>query len=169
EQGDVLTLGDRRRHVLLELPPDLEFPFDALQKQLERAGLAGIVSHPERHPQLAEDPLRIEWLVELGFLMQITADSLEGGFGRRSRELAHWMLAKGLVHLVATDAHGARARRPLLSHAYVHVADLTDRSTADDLFVHHPRAVFLGREVPRGVRRVPRSGWNRWLHRRKAS
>jgi hypothetical protein len=52
--GDVLTLADRGRHVLLELPHELFFPMDDVLARLRRANLVGILSHPERNQGLAE-------------------------------------------------------------------------------------------------------------------
>jgi protein-tyrosine phosphatase len=167
-RGNVMTLADRQRHVLLELPHELCFQLDTLADELHAARLAGILSHPERNQQLAADPRQIERLVDKGYLMQITAGSLHGTFGERSRQTAEWMLGRGLVHLVASDAHGVQARRPLLARAHARVAQLTDPATADDLLQHHPHAVCDGRSIPAGRRQTGRSGWQRWMQWRKA-
>ena len=42
--GDVVTLADRRRHVLLELPHEVYLPLDRLSASL-LAGIVGILSH----------------------------------------------------------------------------------------------------------------------------
>ena len=44
--GEVLTLADRGRYVLLELPHEVYFPLERLLGELERAGMVGILSHP---------------------------------------------------------------------------------------------------------------------------
>ena len=108
--GEVLSLGDHRRHVLLELPHELYFPLEMTLTALEREGMTGILSHPERNQGIMRNPSLLEPLVERGCLMQITAGSLMGTFGSRSQELAEWMLEHGLVHFVATDAHGVKSR-----------------------------------------------------------
>ena len=76
--GEVLTLGDHRRHVLLELPHEMYFPLDNLLTELDRKGIIGILSHPERNAGLLRDPHLLLPLVDRGCLMQVTAGSLMG-------------------------------------------------------------------------------------------
>jgi len=47
--------------------------------------------------------------------MQVTAGSLTGRFGKTPQYFSEKMLDDGLVHLLATDAHGPRHRAPLLA------------------------------------------------------
>ncbi len=80
--------------------------------------MQGILSHPERNAGLLAKPRIVEQLVDQGCLMQVTAGSLMGTFGPASQQLAESMLVNGLVHFVATDAHGARSRRPLMQRTF---------------------------------------------------
>ncbi len=157
--GEVLTLGDHRRHVLLELPHEMYFPLDNLLTELDRKGIIGILSHPERNAGLLRDPHLLLPLVDRGCLMQVTAGSLMGTFGSRSQELAEWMLEQGLVHFIATDAHGVKSRRPLMQRAYERVAEILDDATAGDLCSINPELVARGKQVAGGVRSKPRRGW----------
>lgn len=145
--GEVLTLGDHGRHVLLELPHELYFPIDRLLDDLHDNGLRGILSHPERNLGLLRQPEQIAPLVEAGCLMQITAGSLLEAFGPASRVMSEWMLSEGLVHFVATDAHGVRSRRPLLGRAFERVAELVGGEVASRLCCLNPAAVAAGCEV----------------------
>ena len=168
QQGEVLTLGDHGRHVLLELPHELYFPLEPVLDELESAGMTGILSHPERNMGLMREPEHLEPLVERGCLMQVTAGSLMGTFGRTSQEMSEWMLAEGLVHFLATDAHGSRARRPLLERAFQRVAGLIDEATAVAVCCEHPAAVAEGRSVSREAAEVPAPGRWSWFGRRSA-
>lgn len=145
--GEVLTLGDHGRHLLLELPHELYFPLEPVLEQLRAAGLVGILSHPERNQGLLQQPQRLAPLVELGCLMQVTAGSVAGTFGPASRAMAEWMLTEGLVHFISTDAHGSRARRPLLSRAFRRATELVGPAAAQRLCCENPAAVAAGREV----------------------
>ncbi|MCX7063148.1 MAG: capsular biosynthesis protein, partial [Proteobacteria bacterium] len=49
--------------------------------------------------------------------MQVTAGSITGRFGGRTRYWAERLLDDRLVHIVATDAHRAKQRSPLLAEA----------------------------------------------------
>jgi len=158
-RGEVLSLADRGCHVLLELPHELYFPLDGLLTNLGRHGVTGILSHPERNRGLLNRADRLPELVEAGCLMQVTAGSLMGTFGSASQRLAEWMIAQGLVHFVATDAHGTKSRRPLLRRAFERIASLADKRTAEDLCMNNPALVASGKSVPGGRRPTPRRGW----------
>lgn len=166
--GDVLSLGDLRRHVLLELPHELYFPLEPVLLELEKAGLTGVLSHPERNHGLMQQPQIIESLVEKGCLMQITAGSLLGTFGPRSREICHSMLENNLVQIVATDAHGPKSRRPLLGRAYRQIAELVGLDVADAVCCYNPRAIAEGRTVERVKRTTSLTRSGRWRLWRKA-
>ncbi len=165
--GEVLSLGDHHRHVLLELPHELYFPLDSILNSLEREGMTGILSHPERNQGILRDPGLLEPLVERGCLMQITAGSLMGTFGSRSQELAEWMLEHGLAHFVATDAHGNKARRPLLSRAYDRIAELVGEAVAGDVCTINPELVACGKPVEGGVMARMRRGWTGFFSAKK--
>lgn len=170
-RGSVLSLGDLRRHVLLELPHELYFPLEGILEDLRRIGMVGILSHPERNQGILQRPEVVEPLVDAGCLMQVTASSFLGGMSGPAQALAEWLLQRGLVHFVATDAHGIKSRRPLISRAFRRVAELTDWETAVDLCCRHPAAVAAGEEVVAGRRTTAvrkRAGLTNWFSWRKA-
>jgi protein-tyrosine phosphatase len=169
--GTVLSLADRRRHVLLELPHELYFPLEGVLEDLRRHGLTGILSHPERNQGLLKDPGLIEPLVDAGCLMQVTASSLIGGMGPGPQGMAEWLLAQGFVHFLATDAHGHKSRRPLMTRAFERAVELTDWEEAIDLCCRNPAAVAQGRDVAAGRRTTQskkRGGIASWFSWRKA-
>lgn len=168
--GEVLTLADLGRHVLLELPHELYFPLDGLVDHLARRGMTGVLSHPERNAGLLRRPELLAPLVDGGCLMQVTAGSLVGTFGPESQRLAEWMLAHGLVHFIATDAHSPRNRRPLLRRAFERVAEFVDEATAHLLCCEYPSRVAQGADVPEGrvAGRPPRT-WRTLFSGRKAA
>ncbi len=170
--GEVVSLADLRQHVLLELPHELYFPLQGVLSALSREGMMGILSHPERNRGLLREPELLPGLVDQGCLMQVTAGSLMGNFGKSSQQLGEWMLCEGLVHFIATDAHGTRSRRPLIRRAYDRVVELTDTKTADDLCCHNPAMVAHGERVEAGRRFRPRSGnrgWRRLFGKKKVA
>jgi protein-tyrosine phosphatase len=95
-------------------------------------------------------------LVDAGCLLQVTAGSIGGAFGPQCQDFSEWLLAEGLVHFVATDAHGPRSRRPLMRRAFERVVELTDEATALDLCSVNPGNVAAGRSVRAGRREKPR-------------
>ena len=161
--GEVLTLADQGRFVLLELPHEVFLPLDPLLKDLDRAGLVGILSHPERNVGILGQPEVVGPLVDRGCLLQVTAGSLTGTFGLHVQRLAERLIVEGLVHFLATDAHSSKSRRPLLRRSFDRVVELTDYRTACALCCENPARVVADEAVIPGRRRPKRSGLTRWL------
>lgn len=149
--GSVLSLGDHRRHVLLELPHELYLPMEPVIDELHAARLVPVLSHPERNQGLLRQPRLLSPLVDRGCLMQITASSLVGVFGPACQQLAEWMIRQRLTHFIATDAHGAKTRRPLLRRAVERASQLAGQDYAFQLACHNPSAVAEGRDLPRDL------------------
>ena len=144
DADEVMTLADRRRHVLLELPHDSYIEPLQLILTLVRRGLQPIVSHPERHPSVARKPaLVLPWL-DNGAILQVTAGSLLGDFGATA-ETAGWKLVgAGVVALIATDAHGTRTRPPRMSRAADELRRRVGAAAARAMCVENPRRVLQG-------------------------
>ncbi len=168
-QGEVMSLADLKKHVLLELPHELYFPLEKLTEELAASGMTGILSHPERNMGILSQPAVIAPLVDAGCLMQVTGGSLLGAFGPGVQKFSEWMIEQGLVHFISTDAHSPKSRRPLLGKAFERVAQLAGAETAADLCCRHPAAVAAGQKVKPGRRIVKSKSSSSWLPWRKAS
>jgi protein-tyrosine phosphatase len=167
--GELVTLGDHRRHVLLELPHELYIPIDGLMQELAARRITIVLAHPERNDGLLRQPDLAVDLVDAGCLTQLTAGSLCGTMGSHACDMAEWMITEGLVHIVSTDAHSPQMRRPLMSRAYDRICELTDVETANDLCSRHPGKIAAGRTIEAGrrvVQRRRRASW--WSWRRSA-
>jgi protein-tyrosine phosphatase len=161
-RGEVVSLADHRRHVLLELPHELYVPLDGLLADLAADGITGILSHPERNAELLTSPGVIAELVDAGCLMQVTAGSLLGTFGPRIERYSQKLLEDGMVHFLATDAHGPQTRRPLLRRAFDRTAGLVGWETAVELCCRNPLRVSQGLAVQGGVVAGKRRAWSGW-------
>ncbi len=181
--GEVLTLADRGRYVLLELPHEMYLPLNRLLQDLHRASLIGILSHPERNLGILNNPKLVGPLVDAGCLMQVTAGSLIGTFGPEVQRLSERLLADGLVHFLATDAHSPKSRRPLMRRSYDWVVELAGHEAARELCCRNPACLVADRVVEPGRRKPNRPslmGWSGgrtskpsglmgWFTRRRAS
>lgn len=167
--GELVTLGDHRRHLLLELPHDLYLPLDSLMSELAERRITVVLAHPERNEGILRQPELAGELVDAGCLMQITAGSLCGTMGPNVQEMSEWLVGEGLVHVVATDGHGPRSRRPLMGRAYERLVELADLQTAEDLCSRYPTRVATGRKVAAGRRSVPRRRRLSWWSARKSA
>lgn len=166
--GDCVSLGDRRKHVLLELPHELYQPLEPVLASLKKIGMVGILSHPERNEGILKRPELIQPLVEAGCLMQITSDSLTGVFGNAPKRMSEWMLQNGLTHFIASDAHGTRRRRPTMRRSYDRACELVGDTYAQAICCRNPLAVANGQTVPK-LPQVRRRGWMDRLLKRQAA
>ncbi len=81
-----------------------------------------IIVHPERNQVFYKDLDKLREFVEIGALVQVTAGSIVGDFGKGVQQIVNEMFRQSLVHIVATDAHGIKTRRVRLKLAYDTVA-----------------------------------------------
>jgi protein-tyrosine phosphatase len=145
--GDVPTLNGSR-YFLFEpphrvLPPRLE----ELAVRLLEAGLVPIVTHPER---LSWIETRYDVIVNLnrrGCMIQITADSVTGEFGRTALYYAEKLLDEGRVDILATDAHGIDRRKPVLSRSRDIVAMRLGEKEAEEMVSTRPAAIVADRSL----------------------
>jgi protein-tyrosine phosphatase len=140
--GRALTLNNSR-YLLLEpphhvLPPRLE----DLIFELQAAGYVPILTHPERLSWVEGRYDLIRRLVSSSVLMQITAGSVMGRFGRGPLYWAERMLDEGLCHLLATDAHNTEQRAPRMAEARDVVAQRLGDDEAINLVLRRPQGIL---------------------------
>lgn len=134
-------------YLLVEFPDTALRGFRQALETLLGRGLVPIMTHPERHPDLQKlNDDFYEW-VRLGCLVQITAVSLLGRFGKKAEDSAWEMVGQGLAHFVASDAHGVRDRNPRLDEAFAAVEKRAGKEAAETMFVRNPRAVLAGEPI----------------------
>jgi protein-tyrosine phosphatase len=128
--------------------------------QLLSVDLVPVVTHPERNPILRKDPAKLAAWVDLGCLVQVTAMSLLGGFGKKAAASAHELLSKGMVHVVASDAHDPMHRHPRLDESFAAVSAKYGDEIAQILFVSNPSAIIRGTFVSNDrIPPVPQRKW----------
>ncbi len=117
---------------------------DDIFARMQGVGIIPVITHPERNALLHQRPEQIARWVTGGCLVQITAQSLLGKFGKPARQFSEELMRRGLVHLVASDAHDARRRPPRLDQAFELVARKFGPRRAERLFLLNPGAVIAG-------------------------
>ncbi|MCI0469177.1 MAG: tyrosine protein phosphatase [Nitrospirae bacterium] len=143
ERGNILTLNGSG-YLLIELPtysipPHLEnLLFNLIHRKI-----TPIITHPERQALLMNDLRMLSELRDSGAMIQVTAKSITGGFGREIQKITLKMIKKEMVDFVATDAHNVTSRPPLLSDAYNEVKKRFGSSAADRLFLLNPQKILL--------------------------
>ena len=144
--GHALTLANKGKAVLIELPVHtVPMGSEHLLEQILGQGLQPVIAHPERNSQLRQHPEILEEWIEMGCLGQITAQSCTGQFGPKIREASRLMISRGLIHVIASDAHRDRRRIPRISEGRIQVARWTNDTVAELLAVRYPMELIDGR------------------------
>lgn len=126
------------------IPPSM----DHALSELIDLRLVPVITHPERNPILQQHPARIiEW-IELGCIAQVTANSLTGFWGSTAKNAAKWLLERHAVHVIASDAHDPRRRKPILSEGRDAAAAIVGGEVADLLVDANPEAIVSGKPLP---------------------
>lgn len=116
--------------------------------KLGDCGLTPILTHPERNPMLQQSPQRVlEW-AEQGCLIQVTASALTGRWGEHTGRIARWLLERGAVHVLASDAHDTKHRAPNLSAGRDAAAEIAGPEIASALVEGNPGAIVAGQPLP---------------------
>ena len=136
-------------YVFIEFPA-LNLPDDIhdLVNGMMRDDLIPIISHPERNAALAGSPEILREMIGQGAIGQVTAQSLTGGFGRHVRKTAEDLLRRGLVHVIASDAHNSGSRPPRLSEAVAAAAKIVGTARAEAMVTKVPAAILANEQVP---------------------
>lgn len=169
--GRAPTLADNGKTLLLELSLS-QYPLELENTvfQLKLAGIEVLFAHPERIRYFQEDVSRYEAVVRLGAYGQITTGSVLGVFGDETRRFSDELLRKGLVHVLASDAHNTRGRPPVLSKALAAMIPLVGEARAAAMTDAAPRALLAGEapELPpvEGGASRGRAWLGRWFGRR---
>ncbi|MGE7759118.1 tyrosine-protein phosphatase [Peribacillus sp. NPDC097895] len=122
QEEKILTLNDGGRYVFIELPSDHVPAYtERLIYEIQLKGLAPIIVHPERNQELLESPNHLYQLVKHGALTQITAKSIVGGFGKKTKKFALQLIEKNLTHYIASDAHNTKSRAFHMSQAFTEI------------------------------------------------
>jgi protein-tyrosine phosphatase len=139
---------NHRRYLMVEFSNLLIFNNTAeIFSRLQDAGMTPVVTHPERNGLLRQRVDQIAKWVESGVCVQVTAQSLLGGFGRRAQEFSRTLLDKRLVHFLASDAHDCEHRPPRLDLAHEWVKKHHGEEYAEALCAINPKAAITGESL----------------------
>jgi protein-tyrosine phosphatase len=126
-----LTIEGSGGALLVEVP-HWGWPVYALETvfRLRVEGFLPVLAHPERNDRIQRSPGLLAKCLEAGAVTQGTAASLNGDFGRASKQAFYRHLLRGEMSLVASDAHAHRRSSWTLAPA---AAILRERISDEDL------------------------------------
>jgi protein-tyrosine phosphatase len=142
QAGRLATLNDSC-YLLLELWTSAWLPeTERVIFELRAHGIIPIVTHPERYRAIQQDPSRLTVLLQRGALAQLTASSLAGIQGNTARRCAETLLRQGLIHCIASDAHGLHKRPPYIIRGLERAVEIIDQVRVYQLIEEQPAAIL---------------------------
>lgn len=148
EAGPVTRLN-RSRYLLMEFAPGAVPPrVEDVFHELFVMDVVPVIAHPERNLVFARDPERLESLVDQGAVVQVTAGSLIGEFGKLAQGAAEDFFVRGILHMVASDSHSLERRPPRMGAAREKVRRQWGAEVEAGLFDSNPEAVIRSEPLP---------------------
>jgi protein-tyrosine phosphatase len=149
QAGRLATLNGSR-YLLLELWNSTWLPdTERVIFELQASGITPILAHAERYRFFQKELECLASLLRQGVLVQITASSLVGKQGRAAQHTAETLLKRGLVHCIASDAHGLHRRPPAVVHGLYRVERMIGQVSMQQLIEGHP--MMIVDNVPYGM------------------
>jgi protein-tyrosine phosphatase len=143
-----LTGLNRTDYLLTEFPWGIDVQnISRFLYEFSLPGVTLVIAHPERQRDFIRDPDILALLVKRGAIAQLTAGSFLGDFGDLPRKASFEFVERGLVHLVASDAHSLLSRPPRLAAAREFFEGRWGREVAAGIFEKNPEAVLRGKPV----------------------
>lgn len=143
-EGRCLTMADTD-YVLVEFSTG--DPLARIEKavySLLTAGYRPIIAHAERYESLRRAIRQLEDWVEDGVLIQCNASALAGQDGMMTTMFVTKLMKRGLIHLVGTDAHTDRWRKPELQPCVQALEKKYGPEQVEELLVDNPRRLLRG-------------------------
>lgn len=148
ERGELQTLGDSC-YLLVDLPQmDCPIYLEDLLFSLQAKGIRPILAHPERNRALRHEPIRLEKMVHCGIRAVMSAGSMHGLFGPSAQKAAQDFLRRGLLQLVASDAHHPEGPAYFPSENRPLVESLIGVERTWEVMEENPRRVLASEEIP---------------------
>ncbi|MGE5458877.1 MAG: tyrosine-protein phosphatase [Methanobacterium sp.] len=162
QKGEILTLNDGGKYLLVELPNNVLPPFfEEVIYDIQLQGVTPIIAHPERNQVIMEKPKILKQLTDRGILAQITAASVIGDFGKEIKKSSWQLIKQGSIHFIASDAHYHSGKRsPKLSEAYAEIKKQAGEQTAQNLFIENTGRVINGLAPIKASDPPPNRGWS---------
>ncbi len=133
--------GDKKV-MLLEMPHShVPMGIEKMVQWLLDRNILPMVAHPERNKDVHRKISKLDGLIEMGCLFQVTASSVFGQWGEPSRKRAVQLLEKGVVTVLASDAHNTKNRPPELQSGRNAAANIVGEDFANRLVLDNPWSI----------------------------
>ncbi|AWM39618.1 Tyrosine-protein phosphatase YwqE [Gemmata obscuriglobus] len=160
DTGRLLSIGDHRKYILIEMPHRLFIDLRPVVQRFVARGVRVILAHPEQHPELLHESGRIEELIGMGCLVQVSSGNITGPKTPADEAALRAWFRRGCVHLLGSDGHSPRKRRPLLAAAAGKVQEWVGREAAQAICGCNGERVLRGEVLTPAPPLAERRWWS---------
>ncbi|MCO5216207.1 MAG: hypothetical protein M9950_08640 [Thermomicrobiales bacterium] len=154
---------DGSRYLLVDFSSG-SWPFYAEDTlfQIQMQGFTPILAHPERYGWSTDQRYLATDLVSRGVLLQVTLGSMTGTFGKSAAMNARALLQAGLVHVLASDAHGPGTRLTAAGRGIEWTIKHYGEDAIEQFLIDAPKRILASEQVGPFVP-AHRTGWQSTL------
>ena len=120
---------------------------DEMLESLVQAGYRPVVAHPERYRAVQGNLQLLRSWFDRGYVLQLNKGSILGAFGGRVQQTANQILADGMAHVIASDAHGTDRRTPHMGALMQWLDEHCEPEYARILTELNPARLLLGKDM----------------------
>lgn len=143
QEGKVRTMCGSR-YVLVEFLPNTEYSvMERAVSMLLYARYWPIIAHAERYIALHKLS-RVEELIRMGAYIQVNTNTIAGKEGWMLKYYCHQLLRNHLVHVIGTDAHSNRRRRPQMKECLACLDKKYGRAYRKRISEENPQRILEG-------------------------
>lgn len=152
ENGQLLSINNANKFIFLSLESgQVPYYTEKLVYDIQMKGLTPIIAHPEKNIELMEASEQLYQLVKKGACVQLSAGSIVGYFGKRTRKFSFDLIEANLAHFIASDAQDKKSGAFPLNEAYT----IIEKKFGTDIkenFIENAELVIEGDSI---IKEVP--------------
>ncbi|MED3988998.1 CpsB/CapC family capsule biosynthesis tyrosine phosphatase [Priestia aryabhattai] len=147
EEYYTMTINENEKYMFLHIPQDVEIEvLENIAYELQLKGIVPVLNEPESHSLFVENPPHLYKLVKNGAVVQLSAQSVLGGNGGKSKKAAYQFIDHGLAHVVASGVNRENYQQYGLQKAYSAVSKKYGNSKLYH-FMENAEAIASGKAV----------------------
>lgn len=142
-----MTINESGKYMLLQVPEDMQYEvLETIAYELQLKGIVPVLNEPESHPLFLDNSAHLYKLVKNGAVVQLSAQSVLGGNGSKSKKAAYQFIDHGLAHVIASGVNRETYQQYGLQKAYSAVSKKYGNSKLYH-FMENAEAIASGKAV----------------------
>lgn len=143
----ILTLAGSD-YVLTEFLPGVSYAtIERAVGELTRVGYRPVIAHAERYQTLRDSDSKVEELIDQGAYIQLNYRSISGKWHDPTSKWCKKLLKKEQVHLLGTDMHNMKTRKPEIDDAAAWMEKHLKRSYIREIYHYNAKSIIENKRI----------------------